>query len=188
MLQAIRKRKGFAETIEMWPHEGKYHYTGHRNCNVCLSPKEALKLNNICPVCRSRLTVGVAQRVESLADRDEGFVPKNAVPFRNLIPLSEVIAGTIGEKVESKKVWEEYYNLVNGFGSEFNVVLEAGEDKLKKMTSEKIAANIIRNRNQKIPFKPGYDGVYGIPVFDEKSEEHINAKPSKIQKGLDEFV
>ena len=191
LIDAIRKRKGFVETIEMWPHEGKYHYSGHRACNVCLSPKESLKLKDICPKCRRKLTVGVAERVEALADRPEGFVPKHAVPFKNLIPLSEVIAGTIGEKVESRKVWEEYYRLINGFGNEFNVVLEAEESKLKKTTTEKIADNIIRNRNQKIPFKPGYDGVYGVPIFDGEDsakykEESYNLKIE--QKGLDEFM
>ena len=193
LLDAIRKRKGFVETIEMWPHEGKYHYTGHRNCNVVLSPKESIKLKNICPKCRSKLTVGVAQRVEELADREEGFVPKHAVPFKNLIPLSEVIGGTIGEKVESKKVWEEYYKLTNAFGNEFEVVLNADEKELKKITSEKIAENIIRNRNQKIPFKPGYDGVYGVPIFEEKDldsykEEKEKTKARVEQKGLEEFI
>lgn len=187
ILNAIRKRKGFVETIEMWPHEGKYHYTGHRNCNVCMSPKESLKLKDICPKCGSRMTVGVAQRVEMLADRPEGFVPKNSVPFRNIISLSEVIAGTIGERVESKKVWEEYYKLVNLFGNEFEVLLNADEKELFKITSEKIANNIIKNRNQKIPFRPGYDGVYGVPVFDGNGQ--IKDYEIKVQqKGLDEFM
>ena len=191
LLDAIIKRKGFVQTIEMWPHEGKYHYSGHRACNVCVEPKESLQMKDICPKCRRKLTVGVAQRVEILADRPEGFVPKNAVPFKNLIPLSEVIAGSIGEKVESKKVWEEYYRLTNAFGNEFAVVLDAEEKGLKKITSEKIAGNIIRNRFQKIPFKPGYDGVYGIPIFDDN--ERIKSPEKKFeqkikQKGLDEFI
>jgi len=191
LLQAIRKRKGFIETIEMWPHEGKYHYTGHRKCNICLSPKEALKLKNICPKCRSNLTVGVAQRVELLADRPEGFVQKNAVPFKNIISLSEVIGGSIGERVESKKVWEEYHKLVKGFGNEFAILLSADEKELKKITPEKIAENILRNRNQKIPFKPGYDGVYGIPLFNGVEEVENKEKTYKIkfeQKGLDDFL
>ncbi len=187
LLNAIRKRKNFVETIEFWPHEGKYHYTGHRNCNVVLSPKEALKLKDICPVCKSKLTVGVAERVEMLADRSEGFVPKDAVPFRNLIPLSEVIAGTIGERVESKKVWDEYYKLISAFGNEFNILLNTDEKELKKITSERIAENIIKNRNQKIPFKPGYDGVYGVPMFDD-AEIKENPKSSIQQKGLHEFI
>lgn len=187
LLQAIRKRKNFVETIEMWPHEGKYHYTGHRACNVCLSPKESIKLKNICPKCRKPLTVGVAERVEELADRPEGFVPKNVVSFKNLIPLSEVIAGAIGERVESRKVWEDYYRLINEFGNEFNVVLEAEENKLKKFSSEKITNNIIRNRLQKITFKPGYDGVYGIPIFDEKEEFKEEIRPKAKQTGLEEF-
>jgi len=188
LLQAIRKRKNFVETIEMWPHEGKYHYTGHRNCDVCLSPKESLKLKNICPKCRMPLTVGVAQRVEELADREEGFVPKNAVPFKNLIPLSEVIAGTTGSAVSSKQVWEEYYKLVNQFGNEFSILLEAEENKLGKVTKEKIADNIIKNREQKIPFKPGYDGVYGVPIFDEKEIKEEKIMPKIKQAGLDEFI
>ena len=167
ILSAIRKRKNFTETLEFWPHEGKYHFTGHRNCNVVLSPKESMKLNDICPVCKKKLTVGVAQRAESLADRPEGYRPKDAVPFRNIIPLSEVIGGTIGEKVESKKTWEEYHKLINAFGNEFDILLNAGEDELKKTTKENLARNIIKNRDQKIVCKPGYDGVYGVPVFDD---------------------
>ncbi len=190
---AIRKKKNFVETIEMWPHEGKYHYSGHRNCNVVLSPQESLKLKDICPVCKSKLTVGVAERVEELADRPDGFVLKDAVSFRNLIPLSEIIAGTTGNAVASKQVWEEYYKLINAFGNEFAVVLDADEKELKKITSGKIADNIIKNRLQKIPFKPGYDGVYGVPIFDEAAREkedtpNLKRKLITNQKGLKDFL
>ncbi len=187
LLDAIRKKKGFSETIEMWPHEGKYHYTGHRSCNVVLSPKESIKLKNICPKCKRPLTIGVAQRVESLADREEGFTPKNPVPFRNLIPLSEIIAGTTGQIVASRKVWEEYYKLVNGLGNEIDVLVNADFGKLKDVVSEKIALNIIKNREQKIEFKPGYDGVYGIPIFDVKEDAGEEPKKGSKQKGLGEF-
>jgi len=43
---------------------------------------------------------------------------------------------------------------------------------------------IIKNRKGEIEIKPGYDGVYGVPVLDEK-EEKIEIKQG--QKGLDEF-
>ncbi|MBI4452265.1 DNA helicase UvrD [Candidatus Woesearchaeota archaeon] len=190
VLNAIRTRKNFVETIEMWPHEGKYHYTGHRNCNVCLSPKDSIKLKDICPRCGSKMTVGVAQRVEMLADREEGFMPKNAVPFRKIIPLSEVISVATGEKVESRKTWEEYYKLTSAFENEFEAVLNAEEKELKKITSGKIAENVLRNRNQDIRFKPGYDGVYGIPIFEEKEQFKNNpgCELKTRQKGLSDFM
>ena len=123
------------------------------------------------------------ERVEMLADRPEGFRPENAVPFRNLIPLSEVIAGTIGEKVESKKVWEEYNKLISKFGSELNVLLYSGEEELKRIISDKIANNILKNRKQRIPFRPGYDGVYGVPIFEEGNEKPHEDTGSNTKQG-----
>ncbi|MBW3013885.1 endonuclease Q family protein, partial [Candidatus Woesearchaeota archaeon] len=51
ILKAIKEKTGLLKTIEFWPHEGKYHFDGHRNCNVCLDPAESIKLNNKCPKC-----------------------------------------------------------------------------------------------------------------------------------------
>jgi len=52
----LKDRERFKFTVETDPAYGKYHWTGHRNCHVSLSPKEAIKLGNICPVCRRKLT------------------------------------------------------------------------------------------------------------------------------------
>jgi len=134
----------------------KAEYEDTLTCNV----------EYICPKCKKKMTVGVAQRVESLADRKEGFVPKKSAPFRNLIPLSEVISGTINSSVSTKKVWDHYNKLINEFGNEIKVMLNVEEKNLRKIVSEKISKNIIRNREQKIAFRPGYDGVYGVPIFD----------------------
>ncbi len=68
-------------TIETDPAYGKYHWTGHRNCKVSLSPQEAKKFANICPVCHRRLTKGVEQRVEEFADRPLNFKFENAPAF-----------------------------------------------------------------------------------------------------------
>jgi Asp-tRNA(Asn)/Glu-tRNA(Gln) amidotransferase B subunit len=52
IINVIKKRdKRFLFTIETPPEYGKYHWDGHRDCKVFLEPKEALKTNNICPVC-----------------------------------------------------------------------------------------------------------------------------------------
>lgn len=192
LINALKTKEGLTQTIEFWPHEGKYHFTGHRACNVCLSPKEALKLKDICPKCGRKLTVGVAERIETLADRPEGFKPKGAVPFKNLIPLSELIAGVLGTAVSTKKVWEEYYKLIKPFNDEMNVLLDVEASELKKVTSEKIADIIIKNREEKIEVKPGYDGEYGIPILSDKDkEDNTEIKEQKAahkQTGLNDFL
>lgn len=190
LIDVFKTKKGLKSTIEFHAEEGKYHYSGHRLCNVCLSPKEALKSGDICPKCKRKITVGVAERIEKLADRPEGFVPKGAIPFKNLIPLSELISGVIGSGVATKKVWEEYYMLIKKFDNEINILLNVSEPELKKATKDKIADIIIKNRNQKIPFRPGFDGVYGKPLFNENEkldEEKLTTRSKETQKGLGEF-
>lgn len=188
VIDVLKTKEGFKETIEFHAEEGKYHYSGHRLCNVCLSPKESLKSGAICPKCGKKVTVGVAERVEMLADRPEGFVPDGAVPFKNLIPLSELIAGIKKSGVATRKVWEEYNKLIKAFDNEINVLLDVEESKLKGVVQEGIADIIIKNRNQKIPFQPGYDGVYGKPLFrGEEVKEELITESKEVQKGLGEF-
>ncbi len=188
LLKAIRTKEGLKGTIEFWPQEGKYHYDGHRNCKVCLSPKESLKNKNICPVCGKSLTIGVAQRVEVLADRPEGFKPKGAKPFKNIIPLSELIAGVIKSPVASVKVWKYYNEIIKDFDNELNVLLNADEGELRNKITEKIADTIIKNREGKIKVKPGFDGEYGKAVFyEEDNEDEIVTKAKHKQMGLDDF-
>lgn len=182
LLKAIRTGEGLSATVEVDPNFGKYHLTGHRACNVKLSPKDSLKHNNICPKCGKPLTVGVLQRVEELADRPEGFKPKNAKPFYSVIPLSEILATILGKAVSTKAVWAEYNKLISSFGSEFNVLLHASFDDLKKVSNEKIADVLVKNRNHEISISAGYDGVYGELIIGA-----VELKQLKSQKSLLEF-
>ncbi len=194
LLNAIKTKKGLKETIEVDPSYGKYHFDGHRNCNVCMSPNESLKNKDICPVCRRKLTIGVLHRVEELADRPAGFKPKDAVPFKSLIPLSEILSKLLNSGVASQKIWKAYYNLVNGSRSEMDILLNSSFDELKKITNEKIAEAIINNRNRKIKIQPGFDGEYGYPIFSDDNKKskggfvETNKSLHKGQKGLDEFM
>ncbi len=152
-------------TIEFFPEEGKYHFDGHGKCNVSLSPKESNKLGGICPVCKKSLTIGVLNRVEQLADREDGYRPKGAIDFKSLIPLSELIAKILKTNVYSERVREAYDKMISRFGTELNVLMNVSEEELKKITHEKVANAIIKSREGKLKFKPGYDGVYGVPLF-----------------------
>ncbi|MBW3023147.1 endonuclease Q family protein, partial [Candidatus Woesearchaeota archaeon] len=166
IVNAIRTRDGLKMTIETDPGYGIYHFTGHRNCHICIPPSEALKMNNICPKCGKPFTVGVLQRVEELADRPEGFVPKNAVPFKTLIPLSEIISLVTGTGIATKKTWGMYNKLLKEFKTEMNILLNADKEKLSFVVGEKLSDLIMKNREGKIKVNPGCDGVYGKPVLD----------------------
>ncbi len=175
IVDAIRRKdpERFRFTVETDPAYGKYHWTGHRNCNVSLSPKEAIKLGNICPVCRKKLTKGVEQRVEELADRPAGFKPENAIGFLHLLPLSEIIAAVLGvDSPSTQNVWNVYNNLVKNFGNEYSVLIDASEEELAKAADPKIVEAILRVRKNRIKVVPGYDGVYGrLMIFGEKTSE-----------------
>lgn len=169
IMDAIRQNK-IEFTIETSPSYGKYHFDGHRACNFSCSPEESKKINNICPICKKPLIIGVLNRVEKLADREEGFKPKHAKPFKSILPLSEIIAAILGRGIATKFVWAEYNKLINEFKDEFNILLNVKLEDLKKVTKEKLANLIIENRGGKIKVKPGYDGVYGIPVIDGEKQ------------------
>ncbi len=192
LLNAIKTKRGLVETIEVDPSYGKYHFDGHRNCNVCMSPNESLKHKDVCPVCKRKLTIGVLHRVEELADRPAGFRPKDAVPFRSLIPLSEILSKLLDSGIATQKTWKAYYDLVNESRSEMDVLLDLSFNELKKIANEKTAEAIINIRNGKIKIQPGFDGEYGYPLFSEKNvkEEVLEVKQANKykQKGLNEFI
>jgi uncharacterized protein (TIGR00375 family) len=149
-------------TIETNPAYGKYHWTGHRNCNVSLPPQQAMNMGNQCPICRRKLTKGVEQRVEELADRPAGFTPPNAIPYVHLLPLSEIITAVLGASSPSvRTVWSVYQGLIGEFGSEYNVLLEASMEALSRNADLRIAQAIVRVREGRAQVIPGYDGVYG---------------------------
>jgi uncharacterized protein (TIGR00375 family) len=166
-----KDKKKFLYTIEFFPEEGKYHYDGHRLCDLSLKPAQSKKYNNICPKCGKPLVIGVLNRVEELADRPEGFVPEGAVPFKSLIPLNEVIAEAIGTSVASKEVAKHYNNLIKNLGNELKILLESTEKEIKDKSLPEIAEAVIKMREGKVSIEPGYDGVYGkIKIFSENKK------------------
>jgi len=173
--------KEFLYTIEFFPEEGKYHYDGHRNCEVRLSPQESKKYNNICPSCGRPLTIGVMNQIDSLADREKGFTPSGAIPFKSLILLNEIIAESLGMGVVSRRVDEEYKSLIKKFGTEFNILLDVAKENLVSATLPEIAEGIIRVREGKVFITPGYDGVYGkIRIFSQGEQKSISKQKTLI--------
>ena len=172
--ETLRKkdRKKLLFTLEFFPEEGKYHYDGHRHCGVIFSPSQTKSHQSLCPVCKKKLTGGVLNRVEQLADRPEGFMPKNAIPSIHLIPLEEIIAESLNQRVGTKGVDTEYERLVERGGSEFKILLDAPPDELATFVPPRILEGIIRMRQGKVSIVPGHDGVYGkISLFPDKPDK-----------------
>lgn len=199
LIKAIRTKKGLVGTIEVDPNYGKYHFDGHRNCNIVYSPKESIKHNNICPVCKRKLTIGVLHRVDEIANREEGFIPKDAPIVYKFVSLHEIISLMNGKAVASKQTWETYSKMIARFGNEFEILMNTNEVEIKSAAGEELADAIMLNRKGMIKVSPGYDGEYGIPEIGnkklksedpEKFKEKTKEKPKQKlagQKSLSEY-
>ena len=180
-----------AYTIEFYPEEGKYHYTGHRNCSISYSPEETKKNGIACLKCGKNLTVGVMARIEDLANKNELFIEKigksgvkwimdpakNHPPYVKLVPLNEIIAQVLGMGVASMKVKNIYEEMIHSFGSEFEILLKTPLENIQKHFSEEVADAILKVRSGDIYIKPGFDGEYGVVKISENEK-------SKKEKSL----
>ncbi|GAB4482788.1 MAG: endonuclease Q family protein [Thermodesulfovibrionales bacterium] len=180
IVDAIRTRNGFNGTIEFFPEEGKYHYDGHRDCGICLTPQETINHAYRCPVCGRRITVGVMHRVEKLADRAEGGRPANAPGYRSIIPLQEIIAEAMSAGVAAKKVVTAYRRLLEDIGSEFTILLDVPLEEIGAQGSARLQEAIGKMREGSVNITPGYDGEFGkIRIF-----EQAHPRPARGQTQL----
>lgn len=173
---ALETGHGYGGSVEFFPEEGKYHLDGHRTCGVCLDPEQTKKHGGLCPTCGKELTVGVMHRVDELADRPDGWHPEAPTPFRNLVPLPEVLSEIHRVGAASRKVAESYEKLVSEVGPELFILEHAPVDELRKAGSELLAEGIRRMREGRVIRQAGYDGEYGvIRVFtDDELDRSVN--------------
>lgn len=184
-------------TVEFYPEEGKYHFSGHRNCGVSFSPDELAKNGISCPKCKKGLTVGVMNRVEDLAGSDEKVITqigksgvkwymdpdKNFPPYAKLVPLIEIISEVIGMGVASMKVKNLFDEMINSLGSEFEILMKTPTDVIEKKFSHEMANAISHVRTGDIFIKPGFDGEYGIVKINKGEQKEKKVIPTE-QKSL----
>ena len=199
--RATRNDAKIAFTIEFHPEEGKYHYTGHRDCNFSQSPEETVKDGDICAVCGRKLTIGVMHRVEQLKSQNSKVRTevRNGVrwvypdgngrpPYVSLVPLSEILSEALESGVTSKKVLDQYLVLVSTFASEFNVLLKADIEQIASVSSSKIAQGIEKVRTGDIVVGPGYDGKFGVvKIWNQESSNQAEKKEAE-EKQLNLFA
>lgn len=159
--------KRFVGTMEFFPEEGMYHLDGHRSCNVKLTPTQSKKIKDICPICGKKLVIGVMHRVDDLADRPEGFVPKTHKVVESIVPIVEIIAQVKGIKsIHAKGVVEEYEKVYSSLGSDFYILRHVSKEVISKAGFSDLAVALDKVRKKDLFIDPGYDGVYGtVKIF-----------------------
>ena len=176
---ALDTGEGLVGTVEFFPQEGKYHWDGHRNCGVCLSPREAKALENLCPVCGKPLTIGVEHRVEELADRLPGMPCPHSKPFESLVPLPEVIANATGRSEASKRTQALYEELLSALGPEFAILREVPIEAIGSAAGPAVGEAVRRLRAGEVVREAGYDGVYGkVRLLTAEEVEAFNGQVS----------
>lgn len=185
-------------TVEFYPEEGKYHYTGHRNCKVVYSPRDTKEKGKVCPVCGRGLTVGVMERVEALSSSPEKFntqVGKSGIswvvdpakkhpPYAKLVALNEILAESLDSTPTSVKVKAMYDTLTQNLGTEFEILLKVSIDDIQKSAGERVAESVLKVRNGNIFISPGYDGEYGVVRIAQKDAEAETQNHAEEQLGL----
>ena len=184
-LDSVDSNGKVAFTLEFYPEEGKYHFTGHRDCNYSQGPEKFSKDSNICPVCNRPLTVGVMDRVEQLKSKpskvrsemkDGVFwsISSNGRPaFVSLVPLVEILAEATGAGANTKRVTDVYMNLVNSIGSEFSVLMKATSADITRLAGSKVTEAIEKVRCGDIVIDPGFDGNFGVVKIWQESHDEI---------------
>lgn len=192
--RAIGREEGklsIGYTIEFFPEEGKYHWSGHRNCSVRYSPKDVKEKGILCPVCKRPLTIGVENRVIELAERiyskDDLLFEKNSVgltfvsdrekkrrPFVSMVPLVEILLEIHHSQT---RALFEYEKLV-AQTSEFEILLHLPYEEIEKLGGAKLRAGIQAVRERKVTVDPGYDGVFGkvnlLPMSQGHEDHAVN--------------
>jgi len=197
LIEAMRQKdkRRVLMTLEVPPSYGKYHWSGHRACGVGpVPPQEAKELGYRCPKCGRKMTKGVDDRVEELADRPPGYRPPGAIDFQYVLPLQELVALSMGidpaseGKIQSKKVWDIYYMLVSKLGNELRVLLEVPPELVSEIAGPGLARLISMMRSSKLSITPGYDGVYGRIQAVKTEARPKGDAGTRVSRSLQDYI
>ncbi len=176
MAKALETGNGLVGTLEFFPEEGKYHFDGHRACNVRTHPSQTLSLGGICPKCGKALTKGVLFRVQELADRTEAKKDKE---YHSIVPLCEILGEILGTNPQSRVVQSQYFKLIEDLGPELEILTLESLEEIRRAGGPILGLAISRMREGKIMLEPGYDGQYGkVSLFRPEDLERLKGRRS----------
>lgn len=135
-----------------------------------------------CPACvadgkKSKIMLGVSDRVKLLADRPENEHPDHRATYITIVSLIEMlrVAMHLGSKT-SKSLEKIYDAIIELFGTEINFLLDADmqdekiailqENNKRPGLFKTLADIILAFRENKVSFKPGGGGTFGELLFE----------------------
>ncbi len=140
-------RERIEANVGLWPALGKYYLSA---CQDCGQPWD--KGAESCMACGSkRLTMGVWNRLQAVADLAVSQSPSYRPPYRHQTPL-EFVPGLGPAKRRS---------LLNAFHTEMNILNDVPVDDLTRVVGEKLALQIDLARTGAAPLIAGGAGRYG---------------------------
>lgn len=117
---------------------------------------------------KSKLVLGVFDRIGQIADYKEPKHPPHRPPYLDIVPLVEMLRVLYKVKsVNAKTVINEYEKLIKKYGSEFKILTD--DDilpQLKREGYQNLADLIAAFKNKSITFIPGGGGIYGEISFE----------------------
>jgi uncharacterized protein (TIGR00375 family) len=173
------------------PQEGKYHESACISCYTHYTLEEANRRRWKCS-CGKRIKKGVKDRINERAEFLEPQHPDHRPKYVHLIPLAEIITKAIGQRNPfGKTVTKRWIELVDTFGSEIKVLIDADIDEISHITAPAITEAIQLFREKKVIIKPGGGGQYGtieLPTQDESDLITLKLGPKDKQTSLIEYT
>lgn len=199
--QKLKAKDRIAYTIEFYPEEGKYHFSGHRNCKVMYDAEQVREKGTTCPVCRRKLTEGVFMRVEQLSDptlygravakhndqRLKWYTDKLHIqpPYVKLVPLLEIAAESLHSTVASQKSQALFAKLCSELESELEVLLRVPLDAIGQVGGTRLADGVRKVREGNIAIDPGFDGEFGkVAIWSEEEEKAMKEDTPQLSLEL----
>lgn len=175
---AIIREKGRKPVLNVGipPEEGKYNESACIRCYKHYTLRESIIKSWKCS-CGGTIKKGVKDRVNELASFDMPKHPAHRPPYLHLIPLSEIIAMALGIGVNTKGVQGIWNKLIEQYGSEVSVLVDA--DIKNSGVDERVINAIIALRCGKVKMHPGGGGQYGRIELSAEQQKNNNCEPQK---------
>jgi uncharacterized protein (TIGR00375 family) len=161
LILAIKREGGRRPTknVGLFPEEGKYNRTACTRCYRQYSLSQKGELMGRCPECGGQIKLGVADRVNLLADYENPVHPPHRPPYLQIIPLAEIIALALGHKSVMTAGVQKRWSELTEEKTEIEVLLQAD---LAEIKAEPRVIEAIQNfRMGRVEVRPGGGGKYG---------------------------